>query len=42
MDEFSLHHFIIRKGVTLIETEEFKSYKRTYSHLWNQIIPIIE
>jgi len=30
MDTYSLHHFIIRKGRTLKETPEFKSYKRTF------------
>ena len=30
LDTFSLHQFVIRKGRTLTETEEFISYKRTY------------
>lgn len=37
LDEFSLHQFIIRKGVTLIETEEFKSYKRIRTKEWPKI-----
>ena len=38
LDEFSLHYFIIRKGITLIDTEEFKSYNRIYLKNW----PLIE
>lgn len=37
LDEYSLHYFIIRKGKTISETEEFKSYKRTYGSIWNKI-----
>lgn len=37
MDEFSLHRFIIRKGKTLEEAEEFISYKRNFSKDWASI-----
>ena len=32
-----MHYFIIRKGKALVDTEEFKSYKRTYGIYWNKI-----
>jgi hypothetical protein len=41
LDEFSLHQFVIRKGVTLVETEEFKSYKRIYAKDWPKIERLI-
>ncbi|KAL4463088.1 hypothetical protein ABPG74_007089 [Tetrahymena malaccensis] len=41
LDQYSLHHFIIRKGRTLEETPEFQSYKRTYIKEWIFIITII-
>ena len=41
MDTFSLHHFIIRKGITL-DTPEFASYKRTFTSMWPKISQTIE
>lgn len=42
LDEFSLHQFVIRKGVTMSDTEEFLSYKRTYEYMWQLINPVIK
>ena len=41
LDEFSLHLFIIRKYVTIEDTPEFQSYKRTYYFEWDNILNII-
>ena len=41
MDEYSLHRFIIRKGVTLEETPEFISYKRIFISRWGAIAYLI-
>lgn len=41
MDEFSLHRFIIRKGKTLEEAEEFISYKRNFAKDWASISYLI-
>ena len=37
LDEFSLHQFIIRRGVTLSSTPEFESYKRKHARTWGPI-----
>ncbi|KRX03040.1 hypothetical protein PPERSA_08115 [Pseudocohnilembus persalinus] len=42
MDQYSLHHFIIRKGKILDDTPEFQSYERCYKQDWNSIILILE
>ncbi|KAL6746704.1 hypothetical protein V8C86DRAFT_1820156 [Haematococcus lacustris] len=41
MDTFSLHEFLIRKGVTIDSTPEFESYRRTYQPLWGVIAPLL-
>jgi hypothetical protein len=45
LDLYSLHEFIIRKGVALRNTPEFTSYQRTFRTEWgaiNQIIVMLE
>ena len=42
LDAYSLHQFIIRKGKTLVDTPEFKSYNRTYFGLWEPIALLIQ
>jgi hypothetical protein len=37
LDEFSLHQFIIRRGLTLSSTPEFESYKRKHARGWGAI-----
>ena len=41
MDKYSLHNFIIYEGVTLKNTPEFTSFKRTYAAEWGSISSII-
>ncbi|EKX36818.1 hypothetical protein GUITHDRAFT_116984 [Guillardia theta CCMP2712] len=41
LDEFSLHQFIIRRGLTLSSTPEFESYKRKHTVMWGAIQDII-
>ena len=41
MDTFSLHHFIIRHGVTLDTTPEFASYRRRFDADWGAIQQLI-
>ena len=42
LDEFSLHQFIIRKGVALIDTPEFASFQRTFRSKWGAIESVIQ
>ena len=45
MDTFSLHHFIIRHGVTLTTTPEYASFQRKYSTEWGaveQLVSVLE
>ena len=42
IDEYSLHKFIIRNGITIDNTPEFISYKRTFSTRWGEIMKIIK
>lgn len=42
LDQFSLHEFIIRKGEVMSNTEEFRSYKRSYMPFWSKIEKIIQ
>ena len=42
LDEYSLHQFIVRKGVTLTETPEFASYQRTFRSKWGAIEIVIQ
>ena len=37
MDTFSLHHFIVRHGVTLSTTPEYASFQRKYARDWGAI-----
>eukprot|EP00770_Monocercomonoides_exilis_P011996 MONOS_11938.1-p1 / transcript=MONOS_11938.1 / gene=MONOS_11938 / organism=Monocercomonoides_exilis_PA203 / gene_product=flagellar associated protein / transcript_product=flagellar associated protein / location=Mono_scaffold00628:4-3414(-) / protein_length=1023 / sequence_SO=supercontig / SO=protein_coding / is_pseudo=false len=37
MDEFSLHHIVMKKGRTVINTPEFESFARTYKDYWSRI-----
>eukprot|EP01028_Stygiella_incarcerata_P008597 TRINITY_DN377_c0_g1_i13.p1 TRINITY_DN377_c0_g1~~TRINITY_DN377_c0_g1_i13.p1 ORF type:complete len:1237 (-),score=383.23 TRINITY_DN377_c0_g1_i13:158-3868(-) len=41
LDQYSLHHFIIRRGKTITTAPEFMSYKRTYQSLWSSIAHVI-
>eukprot|EP00817_Percolomonadidae_sp_ATCC50343_P002369 CAMPEP_0117432188 /NCGR_PEP_ID=MMETSP0758-20121206/11716_1 /TAXON_ID=63605 /ORGANISM="Percolomonas cosmopolitus, Strain AE-1 (ATCC 50343)" /LENGTH=812 /DNA_ID=CAMNT_0005221935 /DNA_START=20 /DNA_END=2455 /DNA_ORIENTATION=+ len=42
MDEYSLHHLIIRKGKLLASTPEFVSYQRSYQLAWGPILSILQ
>ena len=42
MDTFSLHHFIIRHGVTLDSTPEYASYQRKYAADWGALQQLVE
>ncbi|KAH7821659.1 uncharacterized protein MONOS_10075 [Monocercomonoides exilis] len=37
MDEFLLHHIVMKKGRTVINTPEFESFARTYKDYWSRI-----
>jgi hypothetical protein len=37
MDTFSLHHFIIRRGVTVENTPEYLSFERKYNKEWGAV-----
>jgi hypothetical protein len=37
LDVYSLHHFMIRKGATMVATPEFVSYRRTHAPSWAAI-----
>ncbi|CBH10278.1 hypothetical protein, conserved [Trypanosoma brucei gambiense DAL972] len=41
LDEYSMHEFIIRKGMTLRNTPEFASFKRRYNSCWGNIEHIV-
>jgi len=41
LDKFSLHNFMIYNGLTLRDTPEFQSFRRTYNHEWGAIAVII-
>ena len=41
-DAYSLHQFMIRKGVTLEKTPEFASFQRAHSNGWSAIAALIE
>ncbi|KAL9649007.1 hypothetical protein ABK040_008386 [Willaertia magna] len=42
MDEYSLHHVIIRHGSMLSTTPEFISYQRTFEYNWGNILTILK
>lgn len=42
LDLYSLHEFIIRKGITLRNTPEFVSYKRSYKTQWGAIEGVVK
>lgn len=41
MDQFSLHHFIIRHGKSITQTPEFDSFKRKNSAIWGEVLTLI-
>ncbi|KAJ9461415.1 hypothetical protein DIPPA_25769 [Diplonema papillatum] len=41
LDMYSLHEFVIRKGMTLVDTPEFQSYNRSYSACWGAVMGLI-
>ncbi|ESL11386.1 hypothetical protein TRSC58_00865 [Trypanosoma rangeli SC58] len=41
LDVYSMHEFIIRKGVTLRSTPEFASFKRRYAASWGNVELVI-
>mmetsp|Transcript_6264 Transcript_6264/g.23539 ORF Transcript_6264/g.23539 Transcript_6264/m.23539 type:complete len:1062 (-) Transcript_6264:5083-8268(-) len=41
MDEFSLHHIIIRRGKLLSSTPEYISYQRSFHYMWGSITTIL-
>ena len=42
LDEFSLHRFVIRKGITLSSTPGFESYKRKNAVVWGATVTVIK
>lgn len=41
LDLYSLHEFVIRKGVSLRNTPEFLSFQRSFSSRWGAILQVI-
>lgn len=41
LDQYSLHNFIIHKGVALRNTPEFMSFQRKYNNFWGSIETIL-
>ena len=41
LDVYSLHEFVIRKGIVLSNTPEFHSYQRSYKSLWGSISELV-
>ena len=41
MDAYSLHQLMIRKGVLIVDTPEFVSFRRTYLNKWGSISYIL-
>jgi hypothetical protein len=42
MDEFSLHHFIIRHGKTITQTPEFESFRRRNEGVWGAVLSLVK
>jgi hypothetical protein len=42
MDVYSLHFFMVRKGITIKESPEFQSFKRTFIKEWEKIEAILQ